>query len=73
MKNKLYTVIITETNTYKHTVEGLSKKEISEAFERGDVHYTEGNIINSNSKLVEINKLIKQITFFKSIIKKVNL
>lgn len=48
-------MIISEVNTYSVQVEALSPDELTVAFERGDVRYTEGRLIDSSSELVEIN------------------
>lgn len=55
MTKKTFEVIVSDVNTYKIIVEALSEKELREAFNRGDVNYTEGQLISSNSQIEEIN------------------
>jgi len=59
MNNKTYTMLIRQETIYRHTAEGLSKQELTEAFERGDVKFTEGRIVDMTSEIEEITEINK--------------
>jgi len=59
MENKLYEILVREETIYKTTVEASSEAELREAFDRGDVKYSEGRDVDSNCEIEQIEEIKK--------------